>query len=718
MRIPSTDLPSIIGGEINIARKYVNATIKMLDDGSTVPFIARYRKEATGGMDETVIHMIQSRLESLREYLKRREYVVSVIKEAGALTPELSARIEATLDPAILEDIFLPFKPRRRTRAEAARELGVEPLARQIMAQSVADPERVARKYLKEELPAAENAIASARDIIAEWISENEKARSLVRARFNRSAVISAKKSSKAEDPDQLYVNYYDYSQPLRLCASHRYLAIRRGEDAGILKVSIGIDDDEISERLCRFFVKPDATEACAAIVRDAVRDSYKRLIRPSIENEIAALAKERADKAAIDLFADNVRQLLLAPPMFGKRVMGIDPGFRSGCKVVCLDEQGNLLAHDVIYPTPPTNDYHGATYTVCAMVDACRVDVIAIGNGTAGRETEKFLGQLRYPRPVQLVMVNEDGASVYSASEIAREELPDEDITVRGAVSIGRRLIDPLAELVKIEPRSIGVGQYQHDVDQNKLKAALNYTVESCVNSVGVNVNTASSALLSYVSGIGPALAKNIIEYRMANGDFTSRSQLMQVNRMGEKAFQQCAGFLRIPGAPNPLDNTSIHPESYHIVKEMAADLKCTPAQLINNDKLISKIEIANYLTKTVGVPTLTMILDELKKPGRDPRTAEESAPVFDNSITSIRDIRPDMVLQGKVNNITAFGAFVDLGIKENGLIHISQLSESFVSSPSDVVKLDQTVRAKVLDVDYDRGRIALTLKGVGRQE
>lgn len=717
MRIPSTDLPSIIGGEINIARKYVNATIKLLDDGSTIPFIARYRKEATGGMDETVVHLIQTRLEALREYLKRREYVVSVIKEAGALTPELATKIEATLDPAILEDIFMPYKPKRRTRAEAARELGAEPLARQLMAQSVSDPTRLAKKYLSEALPDTQSAIDAARDIMAEWISENEKARSMVRARFNRSAVITAKKSPKAEDPERIYANYYEYSQPLRLCASHRYLAIRRGEEAGILKVGIGIDDEEISERLCRFFIKPDATDACATIVRDAVRDSYKRLLRPSIENEIAAMAKERADKAAIDLFADNVRQLLLAPPMFGKRVMGIDPGFRTGCKVVCLDEQGNLLAHDVIYPTPPTNDYHGATYTVCAMVDAFRIDVIAIGNGTAGRETEKFLGQLRYPRPVQLIMVNEDGASVYSASDIAREELPDEDITVRGAVSIGRRLIDPLAELVKIDPKSIGVGQYQHDVDQNQLKAALNYTVESCVNSVGVNVNTASGALLSYVSGIGPTLARNIVEYRAANGNFKSRTQLMQVNRMGEKAFQQCAGFLRIPGAQNPLDNTAIHPESYHIVEAMAADLKCTTAQLVNNRKLISKIEIANYLTKTVGVPTLTMILEELEKPGRDPRTTNESEPVFDNAITSIHDIRPDMILTGKVNNITAFGAFVDLGIKENGLIHISQLSDAFVSSPSDVVKIDQIVRARVLEVDYDRGRIALTLKGIGRE-
>ncbi len=717
MRIPSTDLPSIIGGELNIPRKFVNATIKLLDDGSTVPFIARYRKEATGELDETVIFTIKTRLEALREYLKRREYVVSVIKEAGALTPEMAAKIEATLDPATLEDIFLPYKPKRRTRAEQARERGLEPLARQIMAQTLDNPERASKKYVGGEVTDAAEALAGASDILAEWISENEKVRAMVRARFVRSAVITSKKAPKADDPEAQYANYYDFSQPLRLCASHRYLAIRRGEEAGILKVSIGIEDDEMIERLCRFFVKSAATDACAALVKDAVRDGYRRLLRPSIENEVAATAKERADKAAIDLFAENVRQLLLAPPMFGRRVMGIDPGFRSGCKVVCLDEQGNLLAHDVIYPTPPTNDFHGATYTICAMVDHFSIDVIAIGNGTAGRETNKFLSQLRYPRPVQLVMVNEDGASVYSASEIAREEFPDLDLTVRGAVSIGRRLLDPLAELVKIDPKSIGVGQYQHDVDQNSLKSALDFTVESCVNSVGINVNTASSALLSYVSGIGPSLARNIVEYRRANGNFRSRAELMNVNRMGEKAFQQCAGFLRIPGADNPLDNTAIHPESYDIVEAMAADLHCSTANLINNHRLIEKIEPANYISKMVGLPTLDLIIQELEKPGRDPRATADS-PALNTELESIRDLRPDMIVEGKINNLTAFGAFVDLGIKENGLIHISQLSDAFVSSPSDVVKIDQPVRARVMEVDYDRGRIALTLKGVDQNQ
>lgn len=713
MRIPSTDLPSIIGGEFNLQRKFVNATIKLLDDGATVPFIARYRKEATGEMDEKMVFAVKSRLDELREYLKRREYVVSVIKDAGALTPELADKIEATLDPVALEDIYLPYKPKRRTRAEIARERGLEPLARQLMAQNIDDPFRATYKYLSEEVLTPPEAIAGAQDIIAEWMSENEKARNLVRAKFNRSASISSKKNPKADDPDKVYENYYDYEQPLRMCVSHRYLAIRRGEEAGILKVSVGIDDEEMIERLCRFFVKQGATPECEEIVRATVRDAYKRLIRPSIENEVAGAAKERADKAAIDMFADNVRQLLLAPPMFGKRIMGIDPGFKTGCKVVCLDEQGNLLANDVIYPCAPANDVHGATYTVCSMVSAYRIDVIAIGNGTAGRETENFLSQIRYPRPVQLQVVNEDGASVYSASDEARREFPDHDITVRGAVSIGRRLLDPLAELVKIDPKSIGVGQYQHDVDQQKLKSALDFTVESCVNSVGVNVNTASSTLLSYVSGIGSALANYIVEYRKANGDFRNREELLKVNRMGEKAYQQCAGFLRIPGADNPLDNTSIHPESYPIVEQMAADVKTTPAQLIRNKALIDKINIANYLTKSVGVPTLSLIIEELEKPGRDPRGTVE--PVnYDTTLKSIRDILPGSIVTGKINNITAFGAFVDLGIKENGLIHISQLSDAYVNSPFDVVRIDQEVKARVLEVDPARGRIALSLKGL----
>lgn len=712
MRIPTTDLPSIIGGELNLQRKQVSATIKLLDDGATVPFIARYRKEQTLDLDETQVRAIQVRLESLREYLKRRDFVVDQIKSAGALTPELADRIEHTLDPAILEDIYLPFKPKRRTRAEMAREKGLEPLARMLMAQNATGLAGTARRFVgKDKAESAEDALAGACDIIAEWMSENEKARNLVRSRYQRSALLTSKLNKKAENTaDDLYRNYYDYSQPLRQVASHRYLAVRRGEAEGILKVDISINDDDMIERLGRFFVKPGATPESADLVMNAVKDAYRRLIRPSIEAEIAAAAKEKADIGAIDMFADNLRQRLMAPPMFGKRVMGIDPGFKSGCKVVCLDAQGQFLAYEIIYPNQPVSDIHGATYTVCSMVDNLRVDVIAVGSGTAGRETEKFLRNLRFPRKVQIVSVSEDGASVYSASELAREEFPDLDLTVRGAVSIGRRLLDPLAELVKIEPKSIGVGQYQHDVDQVKLQQALDNTVESCVNSVGVNVNTASRALLGYVSGIGPALARYIVEYRNQHGPFESRQDLLNVPRLGEKAFQQCAGFLRIPGAKNPLDNTAIHPERYELVEQMARDLRTSVSQLKGSD-----INIANYLDKTTGESTLRMIVSELDKPGRDPRGEAEDVQ-YDEGITSIRSLMPGMEVTGKVNNITAFGAFVDLGIKENGLIHVSQMSDSFVTNPLEVVRMDQTVRARVLDVDYDRGRIALTLKGMPR--
>lgn len=709
MRIPTTDLPSIIGNELNLPRKSVNATIKLLDDGATVPFIARYRKEATGELDELMVYTISRRLAALREYLKRREFVVEQIKAAGALTTELADRIEHTLDPATLEDIYLPYKPKRRTRAEMAREKGLEPLAKIIAAQNANGVKKTAAKYLSEEVATADDAIAGALDIIAEWMSENEKARNLVRSKFQRSAVFSTSKVKDADDSKELYATFYDYSQPLRLVPSHRYLAARRGEEAGILKVSISINDDEMIERLKRFFIKPDATDECAQFMTSALRDSYRRLIRPSIENETAAAAKEKADTTAIENFADNLRQLLMAPAMFGKRVMGIDPGFTSGCKVVCLDEQGKLLADDIFH----LNDPHGATYTICSMVQDMKVDVIAVGTGTAGRETQRFLNELRFPRRVQIAMVNEDGASVYSASDIAREEFPDKDITVRGAISIGRRLLDPLAELVKIDPKSIGVGQYQHDVDQTRLKDALDYTVESCVNSVGVNVNTASGPLLSYVSGIGTALARNIVEYRKANGPFKSREALMSVPRMGEKAFQQCAGFLRIPNATNPLDNTAIHPERYSLVEQMAKDLRTTTATLVNNPSLASNIITANYLDKEVGLPTLDLIIAELSKPKRTETEEVENAN-YDETIRSIRDIQAGMELTGKVNNITAFGAFVDLGIKENGLLHVSQMSERFINSPHEVVAIGQTIRARVMEVDPERGRIALTLKGM----
>lgn len=707
MRIPTTDLPSIIGNELNLQRKQVNAVIKLLDDGATVPFIARYRKEATYNLDETQVRAIQVKLEALREYLKRREFVVEQITAAGAMTPELADRIEHTLDASQLEDIYLPYKPKRRTRAEMAREAGYEPLAKQIMAQNATGLEKLAAKYGN-----AEEALAGASDIIAEWMSENEKARNLVRSKYQRSAVISSTKT-KADDPERLYGTYYEFSQALRMVASHRYLAIRRGEEEGILKVTIGINDDEMIERLGRFFTKQEATAESAAFVQNTVKDAYRRLLRPSIESEVAAATKEKADATAIELFADNLRQRLMSPPMFGKRVLGIDPGFKSGCKVVALDQQGKLLAHEVIYPNAPINDIHGATYTICAMVDSLNIDIIAVGSGTAGRETEKFLQTLRFSHKVQITTVSEDGASVYSASEIAREEFPDLDLTIRGAISIGRRLLDPLSELVKIDPKSIGVGQYQHDVDQQKLKNALDYTVESCVNSVGVNVNTASAPLLSYVSGIGQALARYIVDYRNEHGAFKSRRDLLNVPRMGEKAFQQCAGFLRIDRAKNPLDNTAIHPERYELVEQMASDLKCTVNQLVSNPAKIEEINIANYLDKNTGEQTLLQIVDELRKPGRDPRGEAETM-TYDEGISSIHDIVPGMELSGKVNNITAFGAFVDLGIKENGLLHVSEMSERFVNNPMEVVKMDQRIHARVLDVDYERGRIALTLKGM----
>lgn len=709
MRIPTTDLPSIIGNELNLPRKSVNATIKLLDDGATVPFIARYRKEATYELDEKMVYLISRRLASLREYLKRREFVVEQIKAAGALTPELADRIEHTLDPATLEDIYLPYKPKRRTRAEIARERGLEPLAKIISAQTASGVAQTARKYLNDEVLTPEDAIDGALDIIAEWMSENEKARNLVRAKYQRSAVFTTSKVKTADDPKELYAGLYDYTQPLRLVPSHRYLAARRGEEAGVLKVSISIADDEMIERLGRFFVKSEASAECVKLITAALKDAYRRLIRPSIENEIAAAAKEKADSAAIDNFADNLRQLLLAPPMFGKRVMGIDPGFSSGCKVVCLDEQGKLLADDIFN----LNDPHSATYIICNLVQDFKVDVIAVGSGTAGRETRRFLEELRFPRRVQIAMVNEDGASVYSASDIARQEFPDKDITVRGAISIGRRLLDPLAELVKIDPKSIGVGQYQHDVDQVRLKDSLDYTVESCVNSVGVNVNTASVPLLSYVSGIGAALARYIVEYRKENGPFRNREELMNVPRMGEKAFQQCAGFLRIPDGSNPLDNTAIHPERYALVEQMARDLRTTTAALVNNPALASNIVTAEYIDKEVGVPTVNLIIEELSKPKRS-ATEEVENTEFDDAIRSIRDIRAGQEITGKINNITAFGAFVDLGIKENGLLHVSQMSERFINSPHEVVTLGQTIRARVMEVDPERGRIALTLKGL----
>lgn len=693
-------------------RKHVAACLKLLDEGATVPFIARYRKEATGGMDEVVVRSVQERHLALTELDKRKDYILDVIKSAGALTPELEERITETLDPVVLEDIYLPYKPKRNTRAQAARALGLESLAKIIMAQNSSDIEKQAKKFVKEGVENIDAAIDGAADIIAEWVSESEKARNIVRARYQRSAIISSKVIQGKEEEGKNYQNYFDFSEPLRTCNSHRYLAIRRGEDEGILKVSISIDDDEMIDRLSRMFVKSESSST-VNIVKGAVKDGYRRLMRPSIETEISNVTKEKSDTAAIQMFADNVRQLLMASPLGKKRVLAIDPGFRTGCKIVALDEQGNLMAHDVIYPTPPANDYIGATDAICYFVDKFRIDAIAIGNGTAGRETERFIRDLMLPRKVQIFIVNENGASIYSASDVAREEFPNEDVTVRGAVSIGRRLLDPLAELVKIDPKSIGVGQYQHDVNQTRLKESLDYVVESCVNTVGVNVNTASKQLLSYVSGIGPALAANIVKYRAENGDFTDRMQLLNVPRMGEKAFQQCVGFLRIPGGSNPLDNTAVHPERYSLVEQMAEDAKSDINRLIRDKNLLHNIELDKYVTKDVGLPTLTDIILELEKPGRDPREVAEEIP-YDDSIRKIDDLHLGQELTGKINNITAFGVFVDLGMKENGLVHISQLSEKFISSPAELVSIGQRVKVKVLDVDVARGRIALTMKGV----
>ncbi len=711
----ANDHVNIISKEFNILKKYISATIKMLDEGATIPFISRYRKEKTGGMTDITVHAVAERHKALTELDHRKETILAAVKAAGALTPELEQRIADELDPVALEDIYLPYKPKRQTRAQMARAKGLEPLARMIMAQNVDNLDAAAKKYLTLEVQDTDEALAGASDIIAEWVSESAKARSIVRSRYQRSAVISAKVVPGKEEEGNTFSNYFNYSEPLRLCNSHRYLAIRRGENEGVLKVSVTIDDDEMIDRLNRMFVKPQATQASAEVVKAAVKDGYRRLIRPSIENEICAAVKERSDDAAIQMFADNVKQLLMSAPLGKKRILALDPGFRTGCKLVVLDEQGNLLNHDVIYPHPPANDYFNSEKALMYYVDNYRIDAIAIGNGTAGRETERFVKSLAFQRKVQVYMVSEQGASIYSASDVAREEFPDEDVTVRGAVSIGRRLLDPLAELVKIDPKSIGVGQYQHDVNQTRLKESLDYVVSNCVNAVGVNVNTASKQLLSYVSGIGQALAGNIVKYRAEHGDFTSRRQLLEVPRMGEKAFQQCAGFLRIPGVANPLDNTGVHPESYGVVETMAADYKADVPRLLRDKNLVHNIDLDRYVTKTVGLPTLTDIVLELEKPGRDPRTAPEEE-YYDSTIRKIDDLYIGQQLTGKVNNITAFGVFVDLGMKENGLIHISQLSDRFISSPSEVVSIGSHVKVKVMDVDVARGRIALTMKGINQ--
>ncbi|MBR4722024.1 MAG: RNA-binding transcriptional accessory protein [Muribaculaceae bacterium] len=707
------DFVKIISDELSLSEHSVEATIKLLDEGATIPFISRYRKEATGALNEVEVFNISQLYEELKDLLHRKEFIFKTISDQGNMTDEIAAAIEATNDATALEDIYLPFKPKRNTRAQVARQRGLEPLAKQIMAQNAADIIRLAAKYVGEEVPTAEDAIAGASDIIAEWVSETEWIRSSVRKRFIQYAVVSAEVVKGKEQEGAKFRNYFHYRQPLSRCSSHQFLAIRRGEAEGFLKMSLNIDDNRAVESICRRFVKAGGQRQSAEVVRNAIADGYKRLIRPSIETEVVALAKTKADATAIEMFADNLRQLLFASPLHGKRVMAIDPGFRTGCKLVCLDAQGNLLHHNVIYPTAPANDYAGSSRTVIRYVKRYEIDAIALGNGTASRETERFLRSLDFGRDVEIFVVSEQGASIYSASEVAREEFPDEDVTVRGAVSIGRRLIDPLAELVKIDPKSIGVGQYQHDVDQSRLKAALDFTVESCVNSVGVNLNTASPHLLAYVAGIGPQLARKIVEYRAQNGDFRSRDDLMKVPRLGEKTFDQCAGFLRIPNAENVLDNTAVHPESYHIVGKIARDLNVGIDQLVRNHDLIASIDLSKYVEGDVGLPTLNDIAEELEKPGRDPRETADTVE-FAEDVNDIEDLVPGMELNGIVTNITAFGAFVNIGIKEDGLVHVSEMADHRVDSPAEVVKINQHVKVRVKSVDLERHRVALTMKGL----
>lgn len=702
-------LDSLISDRLNISLVRVRNTIGLLEGGATIPFISRYRKEATGGLDEVRIGEIRDLYEKLTELVKRKETVRTSLEQQGALTDELSERIRTCWDSTGLEDIYLPFRPKRQTRAEIARKKGLEPLAERLFRRQDRQAVEAAASFVGGEVCDAADALRGARDIIAEWVNEDEGSRNTVRNSFARTAVITAKVVKGKEEAGSKYRDLFDYSCPLARCSSHRLLALRRAEAEGIVRVGITPDSEGCLERLNRRYVKGN-TEASHQ-VEAAVEDAFKRLLKPAIEHEFAALSKAKADEEAIRVFAGNLRQLLLAPPLGQKRVLGVDPGYRTGCKLVCLDEQGDLLHYEAIYPHPPRNEHTQASAKAAQLVESYRIEAIAVGNGTAGRETEQFFTSIRYKRDVQVYAVSEDGASVYSASKTAREEFPDYDVTVRGAVSIGRRLMDPLAELVKIDPKSIGVGQYQHDVDQSALKKALDRTVESCVNSVGVNVNTASKHLLTYVSGLGPALAQNVVDYRSANGPFSDRSELLKVPRLGQKAFEQCAGFLRIPGSKNPLDNSAVHPESYPLVERMAADLGCSLDELIRDKESRRRIDLKRYLSDRVGLPTLTDILEELDKPGRDPRRPIEAFS-FDRDVRTFDDLKEGLVLSGIVTNITDFGCFVDIGIKENGLVHLSNLADRYVTNPADVVAIHQHVRVRVLAVDRERKRIQLSMK------
>ena len=713
----------LIAQQLGIKESQVAGTLMLLDEGCTIPFIARYRKERTGSLDEVQIAAISDRYEKLLEIQKRKETIIKTINDLDKMTPQLQERIDKCWDATELEDIYLPYKPKRRTRAQVAREQGLEPLALLLMKQREHDPERAAERFIKGDIKTVEEALKGAQDIVAETVSEDERTRQQLRNAFQRQAVITSKVVKAKADTDEAakYSDYFDWTEPLKRCSSHRLLAMRRGEAEGILRISISPDDEEACERLKRHYVYGNTP--CGRLVSEAIDDGYKRLLKPSIETEFAALSKQKADEEAIRVFAENLRQLLLGAPLGQKRVMGVDPGFRTGCKIVCLDAQGNLLHHDAIFPHPPVNKRTEAALAIQRMISKYQIEAISIGNGTASRETDAFIKDVLAGRynidtkstsntaSPQVFVVSESGASVYSASKIARDEFPDEDVTVRGAVSIGRRLMDPLAELVKIDPKSIGVGQYQHDVDQTLLKHSLDQTVESCVNSVGVDLNTASQHLLMYVSGLGATLAKNIVDYRREHGAFTSRAQLLKVPRLGPSAYQQCAGFLRIRDGKNPLDNSAVHPESYAIVEQMAKDQGCSVSDLINNKEKRDAIQLAKYVTPDVGMPTLTDILSELEKPGRDPREQLEAFE-FDKNVSTIDDLVEGMILPGIVTNITNFGAFVDIGVHQDGLVHISQMANRRIAHPLDVVKLHQHVTVRVIEVDHRRHRISLSMK------
>ena len=701
----------IISKSLSVADWQVRNTISLLEQDATVPFISRYRKEATGSLDEMQVLAVKEQYEKLLEVDKRRDAIIKSIEEQGKLTDELRKTLQNTYVLSELEDIYLPYKQKRKTRASMAREKGLEPLALLIFKQQEKDVENAATKYLNDQVETTDDALQGARDIIAEWVNEDLQARNSIRRLFSRDAYIYSKMVKGKEEEGNKYKDYFDFSEPLRRCPSHRLLAMRRGEEEGFLKLIIEPSEEEAIEILEKQFIKGrfESSEQ----VREAVIDSYKRLLESSIETEFMASSKEQADEEAIRVFTENLRQLLLGSPLGQKTILAIDPGFKSGCKVVCLDAQGNLVHNETIYPHPPQNETCLAMKKLSTLVSVYKIDAIAIGNGTASRETEQFIQRIQFERQVLIFVVSEAGASVYSASPVAREEFPQYDVTVRGAVSIGRRLADPLAELVKIDPKSIGVGQYQHDVDQNKLKKSLDIVVESCVNSVGVNLNTASKHLLTYVSGLGPQLAQNIVNFRKENGPFRSRKELKKVPRLGDKAFEQSAGFLRIPGSENPLDNSAVHPETYKVVEKMAEDMGATVADLLKQEELRKKIELKKYVSDSIGLPTLTDILQELSKPGRDPRSGIQVFE-FSKDIFKISDVIPGMELPGIVTNITNFGCFVDIGVKQDGLVHISQLADKFVSDPNQVVKLHQHVKVKVLEVDVARKRIQLTMKNV----